>query len=131
LLAVDQQCVTFSYKDYADGARRKTMGLSVEEFVRRFCLHLLPRRFVKIRHYGLLGNRDRQRRLDRARAALGADAGTPTEPEQPISKAPASAGLDPAPRGRCPHCGADALVLVQEVARRLTWVRPIWICDSS
>ncbi len=55
------------------------MTLKVQEFVRRFCLRLLPERFVKMRHYGLLGNRDRQQRLERARQALGVKAG-PVEP---------------------------------------------------
>jgi hypothetical protein len=50
LLWADADPVTFGYKDYADGARRKTLTLALEEFVRRFCLHLLPDRFVKIRH---------------------------------------------------------------------------------
>jgi hypothetical protein len=48
LLALDERSVTFSYKDYADESRRKTMTLLIEEFTRRFCLHLLPERFVKI-----------------------------------------------------------------------------------
>jgi hypothetical protein len=49
--------VTFSYKDYRDGARQKLMTLDGEEFLRRFCMHILPHRFVKIRHYGLLASR--------------------------------------------------------------------------
>ena len=61
LLALDQTAgtVIFSYKDYADKSRRKKMELSLVEFLRRFCRHILPERFVKIRHYGLLGNRNR------------------------------------------------------------------------
>jgi hypothetical protein len=72
LLALDpqQQRVSFAWKDYADGARSKIMTLAVGEFVRRFCLHLLPERFVKIRHYGLLGNRQRQSKVACARALL-------------------------------------------------------------
>jgi hypothetical protein len=49
--------VTFSYKNYADRSRRKRMELGFSEFVRRFRLHILPPRLVKIRHYGLLANR--------------------------------------------------------------------------
>jgi hypothetical protein len=49
--------VTFSYKDYADGAKQKLMTLDAEEFLRRFCLHILPPRFMKIRHYGILSSR--------------------------------------------------------------------------
>ena len=55
-----KQIVTFAWKDYADGAKRKTMALEVKEFLRRFCLHLLPKAFVKIRHFGFLSNRQRQ-----------------------------------------------------------------------
>jgi hypothetical protein len=60
LRALDPEAhtVTFAYKDYAGGGAQKTMSLSFEEFTRRFLLHLLPERFVKIRHSGLLGNRD-------------------------------------------------------------------------
>jgi len=49
--------VTFSYKDYADGSRQKLMTLSSVEFIRRFCLHILPRGFRKMRHYGILASR--------------------------------------------------------------------------
>lgn len=49
--------VTFSYKDYADQSKQKLMTLDAEEFLRRFCLHILPPRFFKIRHYGLLASR--------------------------------------------------------------------------
>ncbi len=49
--------VTFAYKDYADGSKQKLVCLSGEEFLRRFCLHILPPGFMKIRHYGLLSSR--------------------------------------------------------------------------
>jgi hypothetical protein len=48
------RAVTFAYKDYADHNQRKIMTLSLHEFLCRFCLHILPCGFVKIRHYGLL-----------------------------------------------------------------------------
>src|SRR5262245_1398969 len=105
------------------------MTLDTVEFVRRFCLHLLPERFVKIRHYGLLGNRNRAQRLAQARQALGvappAPAETHAEPrtEQTAAEEP--------PRPRCPHCGADALVWVEEVPRGGRRWRAVLICDSS
>jgi len=92
--------VTFDYKDYANGARHKSMILQIGEFIRRLRLHLLPPRFVKIRHYGLLANRGRQERLGRARALLGV-----TEMPAPIAAAPRSLP-------KCPHCGWAALFLV-------------------
>jgi hypothetical protein len=49
--------VAFRFKDYADGAKQKTMTLEATEFLRRFCLHILPAGFRKIRHYGILASR--------------------------------------------------------------------------
>lgn len=125
LLAVDERQVTFRYKDYADGQRPKTMTLALEEFIRRFCLHLLPERFVKIRHYGLVSNRDRQARLARARQCLGAAApATESEPSPPIPVA------EPAPALRCPYCGAVALVWMEELPPHRS-SRVVAIADSS
>ena len=56
--------VTFSYKDYSDNNKQKQMTLSAAEFIRRFEQHILPRRFTKIRTYGYLANRNRQRRIN-------------------------------------------------------------------
>jgi hypothetical protein len=55
--------VTFIWRDYKDGNRTKLMTLDVSEFIRRFLLHVLPSRFVKIRHYGILSNRNRNLKL--------------------------------------------------------------------
>jgi hypothetical protein len=51
--------VTFDYKDYADSGKKKSMTLTAVEFLRRFCLHILPPKFVKIRHYGFLASRNK------------------------------------------------------------------------
>jgi hypothetical protein len=63
--------VSFSYTDNKDGGKQKIMILDVLEFIRRFLLHVLPRGFMKIRHYGLLSNRDKTNRLDKCRRLLG------------------------------------------------------------
>jgi hypothetical protein len=70
LLSMKDGQVTFRYKDYAAGQRSKTMTLSAEEFLRRFVQHVLPRGFVKIRHYGLLAPRGRDERLELCRRLL-------------------------------------------------------------
>ena len=57
LVSATNEKVTFRYKDYADGSRQKVMSLDATEFLRRFCLHILPKRFVRIRHYGFLSSR--------------------------------------------------------------------------
>ncbi|MGH8488924.1 MAG: IS91 family transposase [Gammaproteobacteria bacterium] len=72
LVRVADHQVTFTYKDYSQNGRRREMTLPVEEFIRRFLLHILPHRFVRIRYYGLLANRHRDRQLERCRALLGA-----------------------------------------------------------
>ncbi len=56
--------VTFEYKDYTDGGKKKQMTLTGEEFLRRYEQHLLPPRFCKIRHYGYLGNYKRKQRVN-------------------------------------------------------------------
>jgi hypothetical protein len=62
---------SFLWRDYSDGNRNKIMSLDVFEFIRRFLLHVLPDRFVKIRYYGLLGNRNRKAMLNQCRRLLG------------------------------------------------------------
>jgi Putative transposase len=59
LLAFDQERVTFRWKDYAHGGKQGKMTLAATEFLRRFFLHVLPRGFVRIRHFGFLANRFR------------------------------------------------------------------------
>lgn len=129
LIQADAHTVTFSYKDYADGARRKTLTLEVQEFVRRFCLHLLPGRFVKIRHYGLLGNRQRHQRLQRVRALLGVSAPALSDAAaQPLPQN--RSALESPVRACCPFCRQPTLVLLREVPP----VRPansVPVLDSS
>jgi len=97
LVDVVDGVVRFRWKDYADHDRVKVMALVGDEFLRRFLLHVLPRRFVRIRHAGLFGNHGRHARLDRCRTLLGVSPTTPpaTEPS-PLPTAP--------DRDRCPLC---------------------------
>ena len=76
LIALQQGEVRFHYRDYADDDRKKTLVLSAAEFIRRFLLHVLPRGFVRIRHYGLLAARNVGTKLTAARELLG---GQPTD----------------------------------------------------
>ena len=55
--------VTYKYRDYKDNKKQKEMTLKAEEFIRRFLLHILPPRFMKIRYYGLLGNKNKKKKL--------------------------------------------------------------------
>ena len=122
-LDVHGQTVTFEYKDYAERARKKLLTLSLMEFTRRFRLHLLPERFVKIRHYGLLSNRNRHHRIAQARAVLESESGSRAKPE----RAAVEAKPKSPPLQICPYCQQPALVLV----RVTHFQRPPTTYDSS
>ena len=112
-LEAQTQTVTFAWKDYADGARRKTMTLGAGEFVRRFCLHLLPKGFIKIRHFGFLSNRQRQRCVAQARTLLPPLAPAPAGASEPGAS---DAAESEAPPGvLCPYCGSRRLRLIEIV----------------
>jgi len=64
IISINQNQITFKYKDYQDGNKTKVMPLSNHEFLQRFQQHILPFRFVKIRHYGILGNFKRRERIN-------------------------------------------------------------------
>lgn len=65
IVKVDNENVVFKWKDYRDKNKEKIMTLKADEFIRRFTMHILPDRFVKIRHYGILGNRNKQVKFKR------------------------------------------------------------------
>lgn len=107
LIAADGAAVAFRWKDYRANAsgRWKTMRLHPHEFIRRFLLHVLPKGFHRIRHYGLLASANRAKNLATARALLGVtlptvDPQSDTEPNAPR--------VLPRP---CPHCGARLIVI--------------------
>ena len=63
--------ITFEYKDYKDESKIKLMTISAEEFIRRFLMHVLPNRFTKIRHYGILSNRNKKTIIKMCRILIG------------------------------------------------------------
>lgn len=97
--------VTFRYKDYADDCHHKTMVLDGVEFLRRFVQHVLPKGFVKIRHYGLLANRHRDERLELCRRLLFVAAA-----REQLSASTGELPLEPAKVPCCPQCGGCRLV---------------------
>jgi putative transposase/transposase-like zinc-binding protein len=115
LLSCEQGQVAFHYRDRADGDRRKVACLPASEFLHRFLWHVLPKGFMRIRHYGLLANRHKHDLLARSRQLLGA-----SEPEAPTEKTTAEwllllLGLD---ISRCPRCGHAPL--------QRTELQPLW-----
>lgn len=71
IINIQDKKVTFRWRDYKDNNKDKLMTLDVLEFIRRFLLHTLPDRFVKIRHYGILSNRNRKTKLKECKKLLG------------------------------------------------------------
>ncbi len=68
---IDKDTVSFAYKDYKQKAQKKVMTLSHAEFIRRFALHILPKGFVKIRHYGFLSSTWKRKKLKVLQLKLG------------------------------------------------------------
>jgi hypothetical protein len=108
--------VTFRWKDYAHGGKRGTMTLAAVEFVRRFLTHVLPRGFVRVRHYGLLANRHRQKKLARCRELLGMVV-TPQADTAPTDPGPVTPGheVEVRPTPVCPRCGAGRMIVIAEL----------------
>jgi hypothetical protein len=84
ILHVSDTQVTLSYKDYRNGCRRKELRLTIDEFLRRFCLHIQTRGFVRIRQYGLLAYRDRKQRIGECRKLIAKKLGKP-KPTSPAT----------------------------------------------
>ena len=112
LVSADENGVTFKYKDYRiDGpGRYKTMTLATDEFIRRFLMHVLPKGFHRIRHYGLLANGNRAANIARARELL---AMPPKQPEAAKAAAPSEPSVLPHP---CPCCGGR-MIIIETFAR--------------
>jgi hypothetical protein len=111
LVALADDQVSFRWRDSADHHRQKVMTVSRDEFLRRFLLHLLPKGFVRIRHFGFLANRRRAALLPRCFAALHA---TPPKNESETSTAPTTH-----PLWRCPKCGGPMAVVERFTAAQL------------
>ena len=110
LVDVTDDTVSFRWKDYRHGSRVRTLTLESEEFLRRFLLHILPKRFVRIRYFGFLASRCRTPQLEQCRQAL-AVAGVPS-PEPPRPPAPQCSWP-------CPRCGAPMRVIERLTARQV------------
>lgn len=110
LTAFDGQRVSFRWRDYAHGSKQRVMTLDAQEFLRRFFLHVLPKGFVRIRHYGLLSNRFRNQLLPLARSLLAQQGSPPLELPSPAT----SSNI-----WHCPRCGASMRVAERYTAAQL------------
>ncbi|MEM7221959.1 MAG: IS91 family transposase [Pseudomonadota bacterium] len=109
LIALDDRGVSFRVKDYRRNgrARTRTMTLEPGQFIRRFLLHVLPKGFHRIRHYGLLASATRKAKIAEARKLLAAPE-TPTERDDNVNSNTAPSRDHRPP---CPHCGAPMIII--------------------
>jgi len=122
ILSVDETKVTFQWKDYAHNNKRRTMTLTCEEFLRRFLQHVLPKGFPRIRYFGWLANRRRQKMLPHCRVLLNQEATEiPTAP-------PDETGV-----WQCPRCHGLMHIVERLTAFQINCEQHRRICyvDSS
>ena len=103
ILSFEHDQVTLAYRDYRNGANRSVLHLSGEELIRRFLLHVQPKGFMRIRHYGFLANCCRAKRLEQIRKVIHAPAQTSqatVEPPAPFDGYP------------CPQCRQGRLHII-------------------
>ena len=101
LLSIDNGQVTFSYKDYRHQHRQRTLTLAATEFIRRFMMHVLPHRFIRIRYFGFLANKHRKQQLHKIRELLGAPQPASPEKKSDDEQQDMAAALQ---KQRCPRC---------------------------
>ena len=124
LIRMDDQGVTFRYKDYRinGAARHKTMTLKSGEFIRRFLIHVLPKRQHRIRHYGFFGNGNRAANIAKIRELLNAKA-----PETDHGDAAPDGSADEQPRVLalpCPCCGGRLIIIETIMPNQYHWQHP-------
>jgi len=116
LLHVDEEAVTFRFKDYRS-RRSRSLTLPLQEFARRFLLHVVPKGFVRIRYYGFLANGSRARLLASCRAALGQPDGSASSDAEHAENSEMFFDLLPTGLRLCPHCKNGVLRCVQVLER--------------
>lgn len=103
ILCMSNDSVTFKWRDYKDNSSWKTMTISAEEFIRRFLIHVLPPGFMKIRHYGIMGSRNKSKKLALCKKLTS----TPVSQYQKLSTAELIKKITGHDITKCPKCGSD------------------------
>lgn len=117
LVSLTNNQVTFRWRDSAHKNKKRKMTLPVDEFLRRFLLHLLPPRFVRVRHFGFLTNRKRRALVPLCLRLI------PVVGDSPVAKV-VSTHRDPPPTWSCPRCGGPMKVIERLTAVQIRWRAP-------
>jgi hypothetical protein len=112
ILSMEDGNVSFKWRDYKDNSKWKVMTISAEEFIRRFLLHVLPKGFMKIRHYGILGNRNKTKKLLLCKRLTN----TAIRPKEKLSALALIKKLTGRDVNVCPACGATRLELFSSLS---------------
>jgi len=116
LISLEHGNITFSYKDYKDDCKEKTMSLKANEFIRRFLLHVLPKGFVRIRHFGLLAGRNRTAKLNQCRLLFNLPPAIRKERQANLDILRELSDSDPTV---CKVCGKGQLLFLRALFRPL------------
>jgi hypothetical protein len=110
LVSFDGNHVTFRWRDYARGNKQRLMTVSADEFIRRFLVHVLPKRFVRIRHFGFMANYQRSSSRELSR--------------QLLKMTPLIRSTETAPTlssWTCPKCGGPMIIVERLTAIQMMW----------
>lgn len=115
ILSIDKNQISFVYKDRSDHNKDKILTLDPHEFIRRFLLHILPKGYTKIRHFGFLANRNKKQNIQTLKALFG----LPHDPDQKLKQTPRDimlriTGID---ISLCPHCKKGKLTFFKKVEK--------------
>jgi hypothetical protein len=108
IASVENGKVSFHYKDYRQEGKKQTMTLDGMEFIRRFALHILPKGFVRIRHYGILSGSTKHIHIPQIQSQLGKEKAKPKEPRTRLEHNPL----------HCPHCKTETMITLQIIPKR-------------
>lgn len=113
ILSIENGYVSFKWRDYRDKNKEKVMKLTAEEFIRRFIMHILPTRFVKIRHYGILSNRNKSTKLRKCKRLTGAKQNRIEDVEKKLTTAELLFKVTGKDISVCPCCKKGKMILRQ------------------
>ena len=133
ILKVEGDRVYFNYKDYKDGGyEKKITSLAAPEFLRRYLMHVVPKRFVKIRFYGFMAHKSRTRNIERARVLIAQDSRLKKMDAEELKEVIADyKETHSVTSDQCRKCKAGLMVEIQEIPGTQSWSPPPAAPDST